>query len=153
MGKILRDWRRQTGEVTFVLLLVFTFWWVRSLFITDVLCMREKNRFLGSYLFDVANLFDSDYVNVFASDGSSVLWLRRKDKNPYEPFYARYEAIGDVLERMTPQADVSNPAVVIIPYPTIVIPLTLISLLLLLSKPRQSNQNKTVEPVSEKVVA
>ena len=140
MGDYFKGWRRQTGVVTLVLLMVFNFWGVRSLFITDVLCMRERNRFLGSHLFEIVNLFDSDYVNVFASDGTSLIWLRRKDRNPYEPFYARHEASGDVLERMTPQADVSNPVVVYLPYPAIVIPLTLVSLWLLLTKPRLSNQ-------------
>ena len=150
MRDFFNGWRRKTGVVTLALLLVFIFWWVRSLYVTDVLCMRERNKFLGTYLFDIVSVFESDYVNLFASGGSSLLWLRRKDRNPYEPFYMQYEVGGDVLERMTPQADVSNPSVVLVPYPAIVIPLALISLWLLLVKPRKSAQKKITESISEK---
>lgn len=148
--KFFRGRRRKIGAVTLVLAMVLVFWWVRSLFITDVLCMREKNRFLEAYLFDIINFFSSDYVNVFASDGSSLLWLRRKDRNPFEPFYSRYEASGDVLEHMIPQMDVSNPVVVYVPYPAIVVPLILISLWLLLSKPISSTQRKIDKTTPEK---
>jgi hypothetical protein len=148
--KCFHEWRRKIGAVTLVLAMVLVFWWVRSLFITDVLCMREKNRFLEAYLFDIINFFSSDYVNVFASDGSSLLWLRRKDRNPFEPFYSRYEASGDVLEHMIPQMDVSNPVVVYVPYPAIVVPLILISVWLLLSKPIPLTQRKIDKITPEK---
>ena len=42
--------------------------------------------------------------------------------------------------------------IAVIPYWSIVVPLTLISLWLLLTKPRKSNQLKIAEPVPENVV-
>ena len=151
MSDFFRGWRRKFGVVTLVLAMVLIFWWVRSLFITDVLCLREKNRFLEAYLFDIITVYSSDHVNVFASDGSSLIWLRRKDRNPNDPSYSTYEASGDVLEHMIPQMNVSNPVVVYVPYPAIVIPLVLISLWLLLSKPHKSNQKKLAEPIENDV--
>ena len=146
MGKIIKGWRRKTGLVTLLLALVFTLWWVRSRSTCDVICLRERNKFLATYLFDIVNFFDSDYVNVIASDGSSIHWIRL-DRYPNYPFYATYPAGGDVLERMIPQANVSNPAVVVhIPYPAIVVPLALASAWLLLFNPRRAKFD-TVQPL------
>ena len=138
--------------MTLVLALVFVFWWARSHFVTDVICLRERNKFLNAYLFEVITFFDSDYVNFLASDGSSMLWLRKRSREPNEPFYSRYKASGDVLERIIPQWDTSNPvAVVYIPYPAIVCPLALVSLWLLLSMPSKTSPKKTDEPSSKEV--
>ncbi len=153
MIEFLKGWRRKTGLVTLVLLMVFVFWWARSLFVTDVICLRERNKFLNTYLLEVITLFDSDYVNFFASDGSSMLWIRKRSRDLNEPLYSRYAASGDVLERIIPQWDTSNPvAVVYIPYPAIVCPLTLVSLWLLLSKPSKKNPIKTNQPTSNEVM-
>ena len=146
MGEFSKGWRCKVGCVTLVMACVCAFWWSRSLFVTDVVCLRERNKFLNSYLFDVITLFDSDYVNLFASDRSSLIWLRKRSREPHEPFYSRYEATADVLERMIPQWDTSNPvAAVYVPYPAIVCSLIFVSLWLLLSKHRKSNRRKILE--------
>jgi len=140
MLSFFHGWRRKAACVTLVAALVFTFWWVRSCSICDVIYLREKNQFLNTYLFEIATFFDSEQVNIVASDGSSIHWLRRLDRNPQSAFYETFPAGGDVLEHMTPQANVSNAVLFVqIPYSAIVVPLSLLSVWLMLSKPRKKH--------------
>ena len=132
-----QGWRRKAGCIALLLACVFAYWWARSCFITDVLCIREKNRYLDAQLLEFTSFFGSDQVHVVASSESHLLWLRRKDRNPNEPFYTRDVASGDILDRLIPQANVGKPLVVMIPFRAIVMPLILISAYLLLIQPRK----------------
>jgi len=145
MRHYLQGWRRKAGCIALLLACVFGYWWARSCFITDVLCIREKNRYLDAQLLEFTSLFGSDQVHVVASSESHLLWLRRKDRNPNEPFYTRDVASGDILDRLIPQANVGKPLVVMIPFPAIVMPLVLISACLLLSQPRKPSSIPTKE--------
>jgi len=132
MFDFFHGWRRKAGCALLVLVSASVFWWARSRSFTDVLCIPEKNRRLNSLFLDVVTFFDSDYVNVVASNESSLVWLRRKYRDGDDCVYRSYPTGGDVLDRIIPQMDANKIPVVQVPYSIFVIPLTLLSAYLLL---------------------
>ena len=164
MRELFKGWRRKMGFVMLGLACVFAAGWVRSQQIFDA-----SVRNFGGYRYMVTS-FDGmiDIGRTSEIDGlPSVIWNSGKlsqlsgfevDDNgarrPFDPWKSievdwkwdcgRFHIGAGKLKWRTGTLQVET---CIIPYWSIVIPLTLISFLLLISHPRTSSQKKTVDPV------
>ncbi len=157
MGDYFNPWRRKIGCMTLVLACLFIAGWVRSQHFSDFikcrigpqhwLFLRSNNdSFALSLLkeyqpgqFTFFRIFDSSPVQVDRSDAEYLLF----------DFYGFQFGVDDGT---APSAGVriSNPPTSYFchaPYCSIVIPLTLISAYLLLTKSRKATPNKIPEPI------
>ena len=151
MREFVRPLRRKIGCVTLLLALVFMAGWVRSLSRCDTLFLN-----FGINSRDGINRAD---LHAESTDGY-IFWAKSDDGNFAQPVNM-FE--WDVRNRDSLQGICSlcpiksyliwltalNPDGTvrfrILPYWSVVVPLTLASLCLLLSKPRYPNQNKTAQ--------
>ena len=139
MGEFFHGWRRKVGCLTLVMACLFMAGWVRSRFVYDWIEVNTK----------------PSRLSISSGWGQIRLW--GMSHQPTLPTY-RY-SIGEELigidVRGTPEWRIDFAGfqlsdqfhLCFIPYWSITVPLTLISLWLLLSKPRNSTQNKITEPV------
>ena len=154
MGQFFKSWRRIAGIVTLVLALASIVGWVRSFYVNDVILFPTANA-MNTWISDKHGLswltmaqtteeheeqmkeFDVPFVIAFAFPQSLDLrgWKRKSTFYGFELFERDRHELTDRVQ--------------IIPYGSIVVPLTLISLWLLLSKPRSSTQMKVAEPIPE----
>jgi len=150
MGGYFKPWRRKLGVVTLVMACVFAVGWVRSFRICDNIGISNGDR---SYhqLFSCPNWFG--WVMVPCTKGTIPNWYqtsvhgwhtsnldhRMREESPYSMVHLHMEAKGRGYNWR--YSDVSNPHF-IVPYPSVVITLTLISFWLLLSKPKTSTTKK-----------
>jgi len=148
MGEFFRGWRRKIGVVTLIMSLAFMGGWVRSNFVADIaqmftpsvgqrLTMQTHGRCI---LIEISR---SSEQRSYANGGSSSLEASAaEDSEPYWLFGVR-ECHGETVEGIR----FIRGYVLIMPFHAIVVPLTLVSAYLLLSKPRKSTQNKIAEPI------
>ena len=150
MKEFFRGWRRKVGSTTLVMACVAMVGWMRSISTVDIISVRGKSaRYIfvsGGQALQVVsgaavNLncgANGDYdVKVIVIRGVPPFGRRFGWMVTNEPF----SRVGIFLSR-----DDDMPCVNMIPYWSIVIPLTFISLwLLLLTKPRKSTQKKIAE--------
>jgi hypothetical protein len=140
-----RGWKRKTGLLALVLSSVFAAGWVRSRLIMDHFCYRTS---ASTYqeLFSVAGQIwwtgtiesrgkldckwysSNQNTNILICRPEDILWRRKFFEFEFGEF---------------PDPNIGNATYCIAPYWSIVIPLTLLSAYLLLSKPRVS---KTRQP-------
>jgi len=154
MGEFFRGWRRKTGVVTLLMALIFGCWWVRSRFIAD-----QVTVFLGRYYKFSLNS-DQNGIEWDMSTVSLLPITCHWESAPIEPIEPvnpldwhdpewRWDwygfHFGGRLE--APNSEVKQ-SVLIFPYWAVAIPMTLISLWLLVWKPSKSNQKKITEPVT-----
>ena len=163
MGEFFKPWRRKVGTVTLLLALVSVVGWVRSFYFTDLITFPTANA-LNRLISDKhgvvwtiesqtaeehaevewESLFGIPVPNIFFSFPQSLdlhgkVWKRNC------AFLGFGFLEGQIFGRE------STMTVRIVPYWSVVFPLTLLSAYLLLSKPRKSNQKKTTEPITEKL--
>jgi len=137
MGQFFKGWRRKAGAVTLVVACVFMAGWVRSLYVEDCFYITTSHR-------DDIVIFSDSQITWWGSSfnfdvKSSFKWTADTQMR-FGGWVARFMSDGNGSH------EGSEPQKWILPYWSIVFPLIAISLWLLLSNPRNSNQKKT--PVS-----
>jgi len=154
MGDYFKPWRRKIGVVTLVMACVFAAGWVRSLTFVEAVDWQiyQSGVILGSIdshfgLFVVedgkSNRFsypewgtvEFRTVEELVSEGGTPVWHWQRFGFHVAAIFDRYSVYGLILA----------------PYWSIVIPLTLLSAYLLLSKPRVVKPKAIAEPISETV--
>ena len=153
MRGFFRGWRRKLGLLTLMMGLLAMAAWMRS-----------------DTIFEEASFPITDKAEIFVESGDGVFsfgrslvndpdfvagrpnWIRYSPpqhiRQGWEHFrwYCRFSDVGfGIHSGLTPKID--ELLLVVMPYWTIVLPLTLLSAFLLLSKPRQPNQKKVTELV------
>lgn len=176
MGNDFKPIRRKIGVVTLVMALVFMGGWVRSLIIGDIWHWRRSNTNVQSFISNGGRLswegsqqptqIDTEYLqSIPGGSGTVTMELvqldtfhssQRADPTVYLntglPIPAEHWAYCG-FEFRGYELDLGGISTSIwtIPYWSVVIPPTLISLWLLLTKPRKSTPKKTTEPIPETV--
>ena len=168
MGEFFRGWRRKIGVVTLMMALVLMGGWVRSMSVEDVLkfpsaegfcfCTFEHERISWGELTGP----DSE---ITAKRLTQWKWLSGRidlhsgigptNTSDHKFYYYEHDWKWDLCGfyfaeghgKLTGPCPSTRLRLYVIPYWSIVIPLTLISLWLLLSKSRTSTQKKIAEPV------
>ena len=145
MGDFFKGWRRKIGVVSLVMACVFMGGWVRSFVFGDYFqwncgCCSTN----GNLLITPPDLSEIHWewpewsvTNVSAAEEESTL--------NEMPWKWRFMGFGDGEFSIFFGAKIR---VILLPYWSLVIPLTLISAFLLLIKPRKSNQKNVIEPIS-----
>lgn len=159
MHDFFRGWKRKAGVATLVMACVFMACWVRSDRIPDeVILAQTRGPFMDSAKFQSRK--GILLLTYFDEEGIPLHWVR-----PYISRYRRDVALDDSFHRKprwtfracgfgvgTVPANESGwvhiPATTLwaIPHWSIILPLTLLSAYLLLSKPRATTPMKTSEP-------
>ena len=155
MGEYFKPWRRKVGVVTLLLACMFAAGWVRSLSIEDSIYRVSG---VGSpaiaYVQSTRGciLWWSNSKSYFPANSSGLVWsfsaakinsFNINDDNNRSPWLLKQIGIG-----IGSRVDIGmGRDVWIVPYWPIVIPLSLISAFLLLSKSRRSNQKKIDKPI------
>ena len=151
MREFFRGWRRKLGVLTLLMACVFAAGWVRSYSIHDMIYglvvlghEREFHSILGDLMITT---FQSGQVRIpFYYESYST------NNNTMEPIeygiWPLYVQHPSEIFRSTRHF---GGQFISIRYWSIVLPLTVLSAFLLLTKPRKSNQKKTLEPIPEKL--
>jgi hypothetical protein len=153
MREFFKPLRRKIGVLTLVLACVFAAGWVRSLQTTDFVRIPVKNHAWIEMVGRTASVHL--YATYHGKAKSNFLWKTisaadEEQESPsfFSPSDLQIHALGVGIGKISyPSRDWIHRVVVILPYFSITIPLTLLSAFLLLSKPRKSNQKKTAELV------
>ena len=149
MSEFFRGWKRKVGVVTLLMACLSTAGWVRSRGVCDLVSVYRTDalfRFMssGGYLgwFDHRQGIDTSRLKTMPFP-SWRMRLLADHPDEFESTAITWKirclgfGIGDCSGRTT--------SVLRVPYWSFTVPLTLISLWLLLSKPRTSNQKKIAE--------
>ena len=155
MGEIFRGWRRKVGLLTLLMALMSAAGWMRSTSVVDIIDYVKDRRsaffvhsadqlLLFVWLHDNDHPFLSTIGSVALSDSDDLRLISRFRECGWK---CCGFAIGDY--KNNPDDLTTNIAFFLVPDWSITIPLSLISLWLLLSKPRKSIQNAVVEPIAE----
>jgi len=150
MGDFFRGWRRKIGCVTLLLACLFATGWIRSQIVADVIMFHCGPRTTG-IVYSVRNCLSltSRQDGVLHSEVSIPIWHESSIADFPDP------AVVDHFEWQCPKCGssflVGGEVGLLarfshVPYWSIVIPLTLLSAFLLLTKLRQSNETKMAEP-------
>ena len=155
MGEFFNRWRRKFGLVTLVMACVFAGGWVRSVTIYEdaTFLMSSKSQLFiesGDGIFSFGRLLahDPEYFSTQPKTDWHRFAPHQHIREGWESlrWYWRFSnvGIGGHHSGVAPQID--DLLLVVMPYWAITVPLTLISLWLLLSKPRTSTPMKITEP-------
>lgn len=148
MRECFRGWRRKIGVLTLMMALVFMGGWVRSFSIKDEISVR-KNVGITTHL--ISNRSRLGWKSVTIDDPLStnftISFYFAKPAKEHD-FYRghdvrwkwRWQCCGFEFGRFIPNGPPWIEEIWIIPYWSLVIPLTALSAFLLLSKPRKSTQ-------------
>ena len=142
MGEFFRGWRRKIGVMTLLMACVFAAGWVRSGFCGDGFDYRTALRVLS---LDCMVLISVSRVEQFYWTWPDY-WSLPFSQFDLDNTDLKLNLAG-ILFGVTGD---SSHDIVAIPYHWIVIPLTLLSAWLLLSKPRKPNQTKPTESFPER---
>ena len=140
MSEFFKGWRRKIGGVTLVLACVFAAGWMRSWVTYDAVAYRIGGRY-----------------NVIESELGDVLWSACDEERSWQEIGWKSCGRRDPKMAFMVHATISmrymatNVSALTLDYRMIVLPLTLVSAFLLLSKPRQSTSKKTSEPIVPKL--
>ena len=142
MGEFFKGWRRKIGVLTLVMACVFMGGWVRSSVMIDCLTV-SKGWWFGTEYFMSSNGLCAWYTSI-ATDFPAIQWRSAYHDDPeYQTTqiprtkwsWIDYGmSLGDVIDE---NDYASRLKIWVAPYWSIVVPLTLISAYLLLSKPRK----------------
>ena len=151
MGEYFKGRRRKTGVVTLVMALAFTGGWVRSISTVDFLILlpcQSTNWFLisGGQHWRIVRTGSLD-LTVGKRIGDHVSYVKLSPNDFHWSGYRWYSETATELGIYQGMDDDST-VIQMIPYWSITIPPTLISLWLLLSNSRISNPKKIDEPVA-----
>ena len=160
MGEFFRGWRRKIGVLTLLMACVFVAGWVRSSISRDWIAFDAGKHWVvfgsdSQRLYCMVD-YSKNYVNKdgatwkVPSFGTAV----RSKNDPLAPAslddssrsWSRYW-LGFAIWQKT-YWDFYQSTLYVIPYWSVVIPLTLASAFLLLTKPRQSTQKKVTETIT-----
>jgi len=163
MGEFFKGWKRKTGCVTLLMACVFMGGWVKS-FDADYLVgfmQHSLNSINGGLIFERPAKQSSIQSNEFlflSRNLKKYKFLAAPFEGPTPDDKWRRQWAGFVVAEYEVAVTLANGTVLLetnrfyrVPYWSITIPLTLISLWLLVSKPRKLNQKKISEPIPEKV--
>ena len=157
MGNFFHGWKRKLGIFTLVMACAFSAECLRSFRQSNIVCLRT-----GIHWQDVFGSLDGQlivgytyspfgdlnqgnkFVTLFPPEMSAE-WLEELDRVWSCCGFSNYES--PVPKLVFPSFEPTAARVWIIPYWSIVIPLSLISTWLLLSKARESAHATTVEPI------
>ena len=157
MGEFFRGWRRKIGVVTLVMACVFMGGWVRSTIIGDFICIP-----FGNYISEEIGSVDETISWSHYSTAFPISWRTGDTKRPWDGG-GRINDLSGICLTDSPKLGVGwgtaevlsgqtmkpvKVTFILVPYWFITIPLTLLSLWLLLVKPGPSKQKKIVEPIS-----
>jgi hypothetical protein len=170
MWSVFKGWRRKLGVMTLVMACVFMLEWVRGLSVIDVFRYRLTNRTtLSLYSIRHSILFEMECFDDDSPRFYPPLWaILPDDLNPLKIFPIEWSqrilsfGFGRFRGKVDSLGHDSNYNLQSISYPffstycnvpcwSIVIPLTVISLWLLLTKPDKSIQKKIILPITEKM--
>jgi hypothetical protein len=157
MDSYFKPWKRKIGLLTLAMACVFAAGWVRSQTTVDLMYLDFPNSnfvfISGSGSFLIVRDTRFTWADPAVVTKMSVILV----PVDYSYFNVRgyrrgwaatnvgvYSSVEDALMNGTPTA--------MTPYGYVVIPLTLLSAFLLLSKPRKSTQMKLTEPIPEKLM-
>ena len=147
MREFFRPWRRKVGLVTLVMACVFAVGWIRSLTSTDAFQWNLKSFGFGAVSTNKSvalfwGILDEPFgwsFPEFMSDNFSTIDEQLKGIDWQWGF-------ADIRFGRDP-TPATSAFVCVAHYSWIVFPLTALSAFLLLTKPRQSNQEKINEPI------
>ena len=151
MGTFFHGWRRKLGCVTLVLACVFTVGWVRSLLIGDIF-NHVASKHIDEDFSSVKGFLSWDrfsYTLEAHNFPTRILWWHPKGRKDLPLSEINWSFCGISLSEHQWADHLET--FLIIPYWTLVIPLTLLSAWLLLSKQRITKRNhepKLTEPVA-----
>ena len=173
MGDFFKPWRRRFGLVTLAMACMFMAAWVRSMSVEDVLkfptaegfrffCTSEHERISwGKMTGPESERSDKRVTRWKCLSGRIDLHSGIDPTNTSDHKFYHYEHdwkwdwcgfyFAEGHGKLTGPCPSTRLRLYVIPYWSIVIPLTVISFWLLLSKPRKSNQMEISEPISEDV--
>jgi hypothetical protein len=144
MGGFFKSWRRKTGCVTLLMASMFATGWIRSLFVTDSLQLPSRLS-LPKFLPKLVSSSDQSVVICFPArpndDGRFLpSWIVDRFSSNSEFFNHNYtdwpwRSCGFAIGKTTEQV-----RIFVIPYGSIVVPLTLLSSHLLLIKSRRERR-------------
>jgi hypothetical protein len=133
-------WRRKIGLVTLVMACVFVAWWGRSLTIADQYTIRMNYNSLF-WMISNEGWFGCVVVPETKAAPTTAFFLHRTDRSSGDHNASPFDGVPYYSGNWE-----VNPHF-ILPYSAMVIPLSLISLWLLLFKPRKTTQKKITEPI------
>jgi hypothetical protein len=149
-----RGWRRKIGLLLLLMSCVLMGGWLRSVFVADSVVWTSGSNVLEDFMsaeqhlswqttYDIEGLLPS----TFPSWHSSALDFSIVDDASEHPVW-RWRFLGFEAGEFTTQmtGDSSHGSFCSIPYWSVTVPLTLVSLWFLLSKPRPVNQKNFTEP-------
>ncbi len=128
MGEFFKPWRRKIGVMTLVIACVFAAGWVRSVSTFEQIEWRTSQ----------AN------TCLIASGGQSLGWVIYSDTESSRPLYSLHDQGINFRIPAGVEITISKRA----PYWSVVLPITLLSACLLLTKPISSTPMKIAEPIS-----
>jgi hypothetical protein len=173
MGEFFWGWRRKVGLMTLLMACVFAAGWVRSFYVRDTIIIYGRFPVLSVSSKDGQLSWEKQLPFVLKGPFNPVQDLNDGAQNYWEPWDIHWRwrrewygflfgsgVLSLSLDKFPPNERrwMSEPPqkrrveVWMIPYWSIVIPLTLLSAFLLLSTPHQSTPKKTAEVNHEKVV-
>jgi len=168
MGDYFKLWRRKVGVVTLVMACVFTAVWIRSINRRETAAFSVRN----NMRFQIFSQNGNVKIRIIVSDFPVRDFFGQLDKVILlKPFFTsgvtREHAVpidekmlirdssrwnltgyGFVVANFKQEILSVRVSVWIVPYWLLVIPLTLVSAYLLLSKPRKSTSKKITEPIT-----
>ena len=155
MREFFRGWRRKVGCVTLSLACMAMGAWIRSLVVKDEISVRKN---VGITTHFISNRSRLGWKSVTIDDPLSTnftinFYFAKPAKE--DDFYRghdvrwkwRWRCCGFEFGRFTPNGPRWAEDIWIVPYWSIVTPLTLISAFLLLKKPKTSTQPQTALPI------
>jgi len=146
MGEFFKGWRRKAGCVILLVTFLFMVGWIRSLFWVDIVDL-EKCCWLGVLQTKVRLVSGSQLFALHGYDDTSWKMITIPDGRRFEVsnrFFDWSSREGCNLQIMS---NSKNMHPLVIQYWMPVLPLTLISAYLLLSKQRVAKPKKSVEPI------
>jgi hypothetical protein len=151
MGDYFKPWRRKIGVVTLVMACVFTAAWVRSQTLRDRISLGKHS--VQSYSGGVAWMQYTRFIQATLSIDTDLVEHYRNDEAKIDKQLRWWRCGFENYEQEYHIATMGTGVVLVwrVLYWPIVIPLTLLSAFLLLSKPRKSAPKKTTEAIPEKV--
>jgi len=151
MGDYFKPLRRKIGVVMLVMACVLLAAWVRSGFVSDLFCIQNSETRTQVFVCHKGQLFwcgrlpsDFEQFHSIVPSGADPLKLIMDGH--------RWSWLGFQFVEGNLRGDATQPIVCwILPWFPIVIPLTLLSAYLLLSRPRVAKPKAITEPIPEKV--
>ena len=156
MGEYFRPWRRRFGLLTLVMACVAFGGWARSMTFCDSVDLpsRLTPTFMPVHVVSLGRCVGMFFPEARIDNKRLLPWFRTNEgigncnllQQPHVEWKWRFCGFG------IGWAKAEGFWHVVIPYWFVITPLTLLSVYVLLSKPRKSIQNEIVEPISEKAV-